>query len=78
MNYKKKEIIFEAKTLDGETIEFELEDLFGEGNRCDRVFYIGEFNILGANYTVEEVENFSADDLLHYKFDNEYKVIIMD
>ena len=41
INYKKKEIIFEAKTLDGETIEFELEDLFGEGNRCDRVFYIG-------------------------------------
>ena len=34
-------IILEAKTLDGEIVEFELEDLFGEGNRCDRVFFIG-------------------------------------
>lgn len=33
-------IILEAKTLDGVTIEFELEDLFGEGNICDRVFYL--------------------------------------
>ena len=34
-------IILEVKTLDGDIIEFELEELFGEGNRCDRVFYIG-------------------------------------
>ena len=33
-------IILEAKTLDGDVVEFELEELFGSGNRCDRVFYI--------------------------------------
>lgn len=33
-------IILEAKTLEGDIIEFELEDLFSEGNICDRVFYI--------------------------------------
>ena len=44
----------------------------------EKGIFIGEFNILGANYTVEEVENLSADDLLYYKFDNEYKVILMD
>ena len=31
-------IILEAKTLEGDIIEFELEDLFSEGNICDRVF----------------------------------------
>lgn len=36
----KKDFIFEVKTLDGEVIEFELEELFGSGARCDRVFYI--------------------------------------
>ena len=33
-------IILEAKTLDGSVIEFDLEELFSEGNRCDRVFYL--------------------------------------
>ena len=33
-------IILEAKTLEGDIIEFELEDLFSEGNICDRVFYV--------------------------------------
>ena len=33
-------IILEAKSLYGDIVEFELEELFGSGNRCDRVFYI--------------------------------------
>ena len=33
-------IIFKAETLEGEIIEFELEELFDEGTRCDRIFYV--------------------------------------
>ena len=34
-------VILEAKTLDGVTIEFELEELFGEVSyKSDRVFYL--------------------------------------
>ena len=44
----------------------------------DMDIFIGDFNILGANYTVTEVEDFDTDDLFRYRFNDNYKIITID
>lgn len=43
----------------------------------EKGIFIGEFNTLGSNYIVEEVEDFDINNFTKYKFE-EYEIIVLD